>query len=154
MNLKDFIYAKTGIAADLTRLAHDPDGQALVASLMALVAGSDGGISTEETTRMVQMLQDQFNLTSGSAIDLVERAEHGFDSETDLDGLIKNINEELSLAHKEKLMAMVLHIISADDRKVAEEMRLLAILVDRMNMPDKVMERAYARYFQEKKEQD
>ena len=154
MNLKDIIYAKTGIATDLTRLAHDPEGQALVASLMVLVARSDGGISTEETTRMVQMLQDQFNLTSGNAIDLVEQAEHGFDSETDLDGLITKINEELSLAHKEKLMAMVLHIISADDRKVAEEMKLLAILVDRMNMPDNVMERAYARYFQEKKEQD
>ena len=154
MSLKDIIYAKTGIAAGLTSLADDPEGQALVASLLAFVAKSDGGISRDETVRMVQMFQDRFHLASGSAVDLVGRAANEFGSGSDLDGLIANINEELSLESKEKLMSMVLHVISADDRKDAAEMKLLATLVAGLKIPDDIMEKAYARYFQDKSEQD
>ena len=151
--LKDLIYAKTGIATDLTGLADDPEAQALVASLMALVAKSDGGISAHETARMVQMLQDRFHLASVAAVDLIDRATNDFGSETDLDGLIENINDELNLVQKEMLLSMVLHVISADDRKDAAEMNLLATLIERLNIPDNIMERAYATYFQDKKEQ-
>lgn len=154
MKLKDFIYAKTGLSTELTDLADDPEGLALVASLLALVARSDGGTSPEETVRMVQMLQDRFHLSSGNAVDLVNRAVHEFGSDSELVGLVENINEELSLEDKEELMTLVLHVISADNRKGAEEMHLLATLIERLNIPDVIMERVYVRYFQDRQGQD
>ena len=153
MKISDLIYAKTGITFDLTSLAGDPEGQALVVSLMALVAKCDGGVSPDETVRMVEMLQDRFHLAAAEAVDLVNRASSDFGVGADLNELIANINEELSLPHKEELMTMVLHVISADDRKHAAEMKLLATVVDGLNVPDSIMEKVYTQYFQDKKEQ-
>lgn len=154
MKLADIIYAKTGVTIDLTSLNSDPEGQALVTSLMALVARADGGISPDETIRMVELLEHRFKLSSESAIDLVSRAAAEFGVNADLDGLVANINDELSLPQKEDLMSMVLHVISADDRKIAAEMNLLTTLIERLKIPDNLMENAYERYFQERKGQD
>ena len=154
MKLADIIYANTGVSIDLTGLSNDTEGQALVASLMALVARSDGGISADETARMVELLEGRFKLSSDAAVNLVSRTADEYGVNAELDGLVANINEELSLLQKEDLMSMVLHVISADDRKVAGEMNLLAILIDRLNMPDSNMEKVYEQYFQERKAQD
>lgn len=151
MKITDFIYAKTGISFDLSSLADNPEEQALVASLLALVARSDGEISPDETMRIVALLQDRFHLGSEEAVGLVNRAANDFGTSTDLHGVIANVNEELSLEHKEELLSIVLHIISADERKDAAEMHLLATLVNGMQVPDNVMERVYEQYFHDRK---
>ena len=46
---------------------------------------------------------------------------------------------------------MVLHVIAADNEKDAAEMQLLETLVDRLKIPNSVMEKVYARYFEDKK---
>jgi uncharacterized tellurite resistance protein B-like protein len=154
MKLADLIYAKTGISLELTGLADDPDEQALVASLLALVARSDGTISAEESTRMVDLLRSRFHMGTQEAANLVDRAINEFGADANLDGLVANINDELSLADKEDLIDVVLHIIAADNRKDAREMELLATLINGLHIPDNVMERAYAKYFQSQKAQD
>jgi uncharacterized tellurite resistance protein B-like protein len=154
MKLADLIYAKTGISLELTGLADDPDEQALVASLLALVARSDGTISAEESTRMVDLLRSRFHMGTQEAVNLVDRAINEFGADANLDGLVANINDELSLADKEDLIDVVLHIIAADNRKDAREMELLATLINGLHIPDNVMERAYAKYFQSQKAQD
>jgi uncharacterized tellurite resistance protein B-like protein len=151
MNLADLIYAKTGVTFDLGDLADNPEEQALVASLLALVARCDGTISIDETDRMVDLLQSRFEMSAGAAESLVTRAVSEFGAEADLEGLVANINEELSLADKEKLVSIVLHVIAADNSKDAREMDLLGTLINGLHIPDKVMERAYAKYFQDQK---
>ena len=145
--LIDLVYAKTGISVDLDSLAGDREGQALVASLLALVARCDGNISREETVRMVELLRSRFHLGGEEALGLVSRAANEFGSDAKLDGLIANINDELSLAQKEQLLNIVLHVIAADDRKDAREMQLLADLVKGLNIPDNILENAYESYF-------
>jgi uncharacterized tellurite resistance protein B-like protein len=88
------------------------------------------------------------------AVNLVDRAINEFGADANLDGLVANINDELSLADKEDLIDVVLHIIAADNRKDAREMELLATLINGLHIPDNVMERAYAKYFQSQKAQD
>jgi uncharacterized tellurite resistance protein B-like protein len=150
MKLTDLIYAKTGIAFDLPTLANDLDAQTMVASLMILVAKSDGGISPDETVRMVEMLRRRFPLDPGEALSLITRAADELSADSHLDEILSDINGKLALAHKEELMLMVLHIISADDEKDAAEMTLLSALIDGLKIPDKVMDDVYARYFAEK----
>ena len=150
MKLIDAIYARTGISLDLGSLADDKEGQALVASLMALVARSDGDISGDESARMVDLLCDRFHLGKEEADDLVSRATDEFGTTADLDGLVVKINDELSLVQKEKLLSIVLHVIAADDRKHASEMQLLNDLVHGLEVPGHILESAYAAYFEDR----
>lgn len=152
MNIANLIYARTGIAIDLRSLVNDPDGQILVASLMALVANSDGGISPGEIARMVEMLREQFHLKEGEALNLVTRATEELATYAELDDLLAAVNRELTLPHKEELMLMILNVITADNQKDAEEMKLLAALIEGLDMPDNVMQKVYARYFRNRNE--
>jgi len=153
MKLTDLIYAKTGFTIDLPSLARDWDAQTLVASLITLVAKSDGGISLDETVRMVEMLRQRFPLEPGEALSLVTRAADELSADSHLDEILAEVNASLSLPHKEDLMLMVLHVISADNEKDAGEMKLLAALIDGLKIPDNIMDKVYARYFKDQKEQ-
>lgn len=44
---------------------------------------------------------------------------------------------------------MILSVIAADNRKDAGELNLLAALTEGLKMPDKVMNKAYGRYFKD-----
>lgn len=149
--LKDLIYAKTGIAIDLDSLVSDPDGQTLIASLMALVAKSDGGVSPDEITRMVELLRDRFRLQPGEALSLITRATEEVADRIHLDELLRSVNDDLALHHKEELLLMLLHVIAADDQKDVAEMKFLASIVEGLKIPEKVMANVYARYFDERK---
>ena len=153
MKLTDLIYAKTGFTIELPSLASDLDAQTLVASLITLVAKSDGGISLDETARMVEMLRQRFPLDRGEALNLVTRAGDELSADSHLDEILAEVNDKLALPHKEELMLMVLQVISADNEKDAAEMKLLAALIDGLKIPDNVMDRVYARYFKAQKEQ-
>jgi len=153
MKLTDLIYAKTGFTIELPSLASDLDAQTLVASLITLVAKSDGGISLDESARMVEMLRQRFPLERGEALSLVTRAADELSEDSHLDEILAEVNDKLALPHKEELMLMVLHVISADNEKDAGEMKLLAVLIDGLKIPDNIMERVYTRYFKDKKEQ-
>ena len=95
---------------------------------------------------MVELLRSRFHLGADEALGLVSRAANEFGTDAELDGLVANINEELSLPQKEQLLNIVLHVIAADDRKDASEMQLMADLVAGLNIPDKILENVYASY--------
>jgi uncharacterized tellurite resistance protein B-like protein len=154
MNLKDLIYAKTGITIDLKNLASDPDGQALMTSLLALAAKSDGGISPDEMTRMVELLRERFGLQPGEALNMIARATDEIEAiaeGADLDELLSSVNDDLALPHKEELLLMLLHVISADNEKDVAEMKFLAAVVDGLKIPGKIMDKVYARYFEDRR---
>ena len=151
MKLKDLIYAKTGIAIDPGSLASDPNGQTLIASLMALVAKSDGGVSPDEITRMVELLRDRFGLQPGEALNMITRATDEVADTINLDELLRSVNDDLALQHKEELLLMLLHVIAADDQKDVAEMKFLSAVVEGLKVPEKVMANVYARYFDERK---
>ena len=74
MSLVDLIYSKTGISIGLDSVTAVIEAQTLIASLLALVAKSDGGISPDETLRMVQLLRSRFQLRAGEALNMITRA--------------------------------------------------------------------------------
>ena len=151
MKLTDLIYARTGIAFDLPSIASDVDAQALVASLITLVAKSDGGISPDEIVRMVEMLRQRFPLEPAEALSLITRTAEELSADSHLDEILREVNDTLTLPDKEELMLMVLNVIAADNQKDAEEMKLLGALIDGLKIPNKIMQDVYARYFEEKR---
>jgi uncharacterized tellurite resistance protein B-like protein len=147
MSLLDLIIEKTGVRIASDRVANDYEAQILIASLLALVARSDGSISPDENLRIVNLLRKRFGLTSGEALDLVARAADELPSHDQLDEVVNSVNEVLTRTQKEDLMFMVLCVIAADDQKDAGEMKLLAKLVDGLRLPDQFMQKIYERDF-------
>jgi len=147
MSLVDLIYSKTGISVGPESIAGDIEAQTLIASLLALVAKSDGGISPDESLRMVRLLRSRFQLMPGEALNMITRASDELATHTDLDEILVSVNDSLTLAQKEDLMLMVLSVISADNQKDAGEMKLLSALIEGLKIPDKVMNNVYDRYF-------
>jgi uncharacterized tellurite resistance protein B-like protein len=150
MSLVDLIYSKTGISIGLDSVTADIETQTLIASLLALVAKSDGGISPDESLRMVQLLRSRFQLREGEALNMITRASDELATHTSLDEILVSVNDNLALAQKEDLMLMVLSVISADNQKDAEEMKLLAALIEGLKIPDKIMNKVYEQYFEDK----
>ncbi len=148
MSLVDLIYAKTGIRIGLDSIAGDIEAQTLIASLLALVAKSDGGVSPDESLRRVELLRSRFQLRPGEALHMITRASDELAAHTDLDEILDSVNNNLSLAQKEDLMLMVLSVISADNQKDAGEMKLLAAVTEGLKIPDTVMNKVYKRYFE------
>jgi uncharacterized tellurite resistance protein B-like protein len=150
MSLVDLIYSKTRINIGLDSVTADIEAQTLIASLLALVAKSDGGISPDETLRMVQLLRSRFQLREGEALNMITRASDELATHTSLDEILVSVNDNLALAQKEDLMLMVLSVISADNQKDAAEMKLLAALIEGLKIPDKIMNKVYEQYFEDK----
>jgi len=147
MSLVDLIYSKTGISIGPESIAGDIEAQTLIASLLALVAKSDGGISPDETLRMVRLLRSRFQLKPGEALNMITRASDELAAHTNIDEILVSVNNSLTLTQKEDLMLMVLSVISADNQKDAGEMKLLAALIEGLKMPDNIMNNVYGRYF-------
>ncbi len=150
MSLVDLIYSKTGISIGQDSVTADIEAQTLIASLLVLVAKSDGGISPDESLRMVQLLRRRFQLREGEALNMITRASDELATHTSLDEILVSVNDNLALAQKEDLMLMVLSVISADNQKDAEEMKLLAALIEGLKIPDKIMNKVYEQYFEDK----
>ncbi len=81
---------------------------------------------------------------------MITRASDELATHTSLDEILVSVNDNLALAQKEDLMLMVLSVISADNQKDAEEMKLLAALIEGLKIPDKIMNKVYEQYFEDK----
>ena len=147
MALLDFIYEITGIRISVDDSGADPDSQLLITALLVLVAKSDGGISPDESLRMVTLLRSRFAIKPGEALNLIGRASDELAHHAELDGILQKASARLSLAQKEDLMLMVLKVISADSQKDAAEMTLLAAMMEGLGVSDKIMNKVYERYF-------
>ena len=143
MSLLDLIIEKTGVRTASNSVAADSGAQVLIASLLALVASSDGGISPDENMRIVNLLGKRFGLSAGEASDLVARALENHPCHDQVDEVLDSVNAVLSRSQKEDLMFMVLCVIAADNKKDVAEMELLNKLVDTFRLPDATMQKMY-----------
>ena len=88
MSLLDLIYSKTGIRVGPRGLSGDAESQNLVASLLAMVAKSDGGISLDESERMVGLLRNRFRVSPIEALEMITRASQELAANSRLDEVV------------------------------------------------------------------
>lgn len=150
MGLKDIIMGMAGLSDSRQNFIDNIASPDLVAAVLVVCAKSDGGISPEENLRMVKLLRGTYGLQPGEALALITRLADTSATAHDLEMLLDSVNEEFSNAEKEELILMVLKVIAADQEKDADEMRLLAHLVDGLQIPDTAMQRIYDRYFEQR----
>jgi uncharacterized tellurite resistance protein B-like protein len=124
-----------------------PETQFDAACLLAIAARSDGSVATQETERLVSVLQRGFAIKESAALQLMVRA---LDVASDTQGistLLRNLELALDKMQKESLIVMLLEVVAADGIKDACEMSVLDKAISGLKVSDTSMDRAYRSYF-------
>ena len=125
------------------------DARYLVAALLVFVAKGDGTISDQESSEMVELINDYFSISSAESLSLLTTVLGDASGNPDFENLLADISKILSVAEKEEIALMMLKVVAADGRKDAEEMEKLRLAADIISIPPDTLHRAYDRYFEE-----
>ena len=145
--IKNLIYATTGIDLDPGSISDDVNTQYAITSLLAVAANSDGSVDSRETSRMIEVLMQRFDLSAINALDFVTRALDDLAAQQSSAALIHDLNRTLSLRQKEDCIVMLLEVIAADGEKQAREMKLLNQTLEALDIPDKMVAGIFQKYY-------
>ncbi|MBT8078344.1 MAG: TerB family tellurite resistance protein [Gammaproteobacteria bacterium] len=123
------------------------DAKFLVAALCVYVAESDGNISQAETEEMLNIVGNHFKLESAESLSLLTRAMSELADNPDLMRILKELAESLSPQDKEEIALMLLKVVAADGRKLAEEIDALATAAEIIDIDPDLVHSAFDRYF-------
>jgi uncharacterized tellurite resistance protein B-like protein len=126
-----------------------PDDKYLVAALLVFVAKGDGTISDEETSEMMELINEYFGVASGESLSLLTNAMEDMAENPAFEASLNTLSKSLSVAEKEEIALMMLKVVAANGRKDAEEMEKLRMAADIIEIPPATLHRAYDRYFEE-----
>ena len=125
------------------------DTKYLVAALLVFVAKGDGNISDQESSEMMELINEYFGVSSGESLSLLTNAMEDMAENADFEASLKTLSKSVSVAEKEEFALMMLKVVAANGRKDAEEMEKLRIAADIIEIPPPTLHRAYDRYFEE-----
>lgn len=125
------------------------DPQFLVAALLIYVARGTGTIEPEESSKMLELIQEHFNLAGADSLQLVTRAMAELSEKPELFQMITELGQTLSDEEKEEIALMALKVIAADGRREVAEMERFSRAVAAIKIPDEIVHKAFDRYFSE-----
>lgn len=125
------------------------DSQFLVAALLIFVARGSGKIEPEETDKMLDLIQEHFQLAGAESLELLTRAMGELAEKPELGGLLTELGKTLSDQDKEDIAVMALKVIAADGRREVAEMEKFNQAVEAVGVSSEIVHRAFDRYFAE-----
>lgn len=127
------------------------DAKYLVAALLVFVAKGDGHISSEETTEMLHLVTDHFQLPSAQSLELLTRAMTDIAENPDFENLLSELSALLGDEQKEEVTVMMLKVVAADGKRDVEELEKFKIAANTIGISAEGLHRAYDAYFSETK---
>ena len=125
------------------------DSQFLVAALLIYVARGSGRIEPEESAKMIELIEEHFQLQGADTLGLLTRAMAELAEKPELTGLLGELGRGLSDAEKEDIAVMALKVIAADGRREVAEMEKFNEAVEAIGVSPDIVHRAFDRYFAE-----
>jgi uncharacterized tellurite resistance protein B-like protein len=125
------------------------DGKFLVAALLIFVAKGSGSIEPEESARMIDLIEQHFELESAESLELLTRAMSELAEKPELIEHLVALGRTLSDKQKEDIALMALKVIAADGRREVSEMEQFNRAVEAVGVSPDVVHRAFDRYFAE-----
>jgi uncharacterized tellurite resistance protein B-like protein len=125
------------------------DAQFLVAALLIFVARGSGTIEPEETAKMLDLIQEHFQLAGSESLELLTRAMSELAEKPELAELLAELGKTLSDSEKEDIAVMALKVIAADGRREVAEMEKFNQAVEAVGVSPEIVHRAFDRYFAE-----
>jgi len=124
------------------------DSRFLVAAWLVFLARS-GGIEPEESSKMIELIEQHFHLQGAESLELIRRAMCELAEKPTLPALLTDLGLTLSDGDKEDIALMGLKVIAADGRREVEEMELFNAAMEAIDIPPENLHRAFDRYFSE-----
>jgi uncharacterized tellurite resistance protein B-like protein len=125
------------------------DSQFLVAALLIFVARGSGTIEPEESAKMLELIQEHFQLAGSESLELLTRAMSELAEKPRLAELLAELGKTLSDHDKEDIAVMALKVIAADGRREVSEMEKFNQAVEAVGVSPDIVHRAFDRYFAE-----
>ena len=125
------------------------DSQFLVAALLIFIARGSGRIEPEETAKMLDLIQEHFQLAGSESLELLTRAMSELAEKPELGELLAELGKTLSDQDKEDIAVMALKVIAADGRREVAEMEKFNQAVEAVGVSPEIVHRAFDRYFAE-----
>jgi uncharacterized tellurite resistance protein B-like protein len=125
------------------------DGKFLVAALLIYVAKGSGTIEPEESAKMIDLIEQQFELQGSESLELLTRAMTELAEKPELTEHLVELGQTLSDRQKEDIAVMALKVIAADGRREISEMEQFNRAVEAVGVSPDVVHRAFDRYFEE-----
>lgn len=125
------------------------DSQFLVAALLIFIARGSGTIEPEESAKMLDLIQEHFQLAGSETLELLTRAMSELAEKPELPDLLAELGKSLSDDDKEDIAVMALKVIAADGRREVAEMEKFNQAVEAVGVSPEIVHRAFDRYFAE-----
>ena len=125
------------------------DSQFLVAALLVYLARSSGQIEPEESAKMIELIEDHFQLEAAESLELISRAMTELMERPELVTLLADLASKLSDEDKEQIVLMALKLIAADGQKHFAEMEQFDRAMQAANISPEIVHRAFDQYFAE-----
>ena len=125
------------------------DGKFLVAALLIYVAKGGGSIEPEEAAKMIDLIEQHFQLQGAESLELLTRAMTELAEKPELAEHLVELGRTLSDQQKEDISLMALKVIAADGRRQVAEMEQFNRAVEAVGVSPDIVHRAFDRYFEE-----
>jgi len=129
--------------------AQSYDSQFLVAALLVFVARGSGRIEPEESAKMIELIEDHFQLQSAESLELITTVMAELTDKPSLGELLAELGPTLSDNDKEEIALMGLKVVAADGRRHFAEMEQFNRAMTGVGISPEIVHRAFDRYFAE-----
>lgn len=125
------------------------DSKFLVAALLIFVARGSGTIEPEESAKMIDLIEDYFQMQGAESLELLTRAMSEMAENPDLGQALIDLAPTLTEGDKEEIALMALKVVAADGRREVTEMEKFNQAVEAIGISPETVHRAFDRYFAE-----
>ena len=125
------------------------DSKFLVAALLVYIARGSGSIEPEESAKMIDLIEDHFNLESPESLELITYAMSEMAEKPALASLLTDLGATLSDGDKEDIALMGLKVVAADGRREVAELEQFNRAMEAVGISPNIVHRAFDRYFAE-----
>ena len=125
------------------------DSKFLVAAMLIFIARGSGRIEPEESSKMIDLIEQHFHMEGAESLELLTRAISEMVENPELPQALTDLAPTLSESDKEDIALMALKVIAADGRRDVAEMEKFNLAVESVGISPETVHRAFDRYFAE-----
>jgi len=125
------------------------DSKFLVAAMLIFIARGSGRIEPEESSKMIDLIEQHFQMEGAESLELLTRAISEMAENPELPQALTDLAPTLSESDKEDIALMALKVIAADGRRDVAEMEKFNLAVESVGISPETVHRAFDRYFAE-----
>jgi uncharacterized tellurite resistance protein B-like protein len=125
------------------------DSKFLVAAVLINIARGSGQIEPEESSLIIDLIEEHFHLQGAESLELITRALEELADKPALANLLTDLAPTISDMEKEEIALMSLKVVAADGRREVSELEQFNAAMDAMGIAPAIVHRAFDRYFEQ-----